>query len=45
MEHAGGPGILAFEFAATKTRVSQILAEWGPAGRHAARVGLIVDYA
>lgn len=45
MEHAGGPGILAFEFAATKGRVSQILAEWGPAGRHAARVGLIVDYA
>lgn len=45
MEHAGGPGILAFEFAATKARVSQILHEWGPSGRHAARVGLIVDYA
>lgn len=45
MEHAGGPSILAFEFAATKARASQILAEWGPSGRRAARVGLIVDYA
>lgn len=45
MEHAGGPSILAFEFAATKARASQILTEWGPSGRHAARVGLIVDYA
>jgi hypothetical protein len=45
MEHAGGPSILAFEFAATKAAVSQILAEWGAVGRHAARVGLIVDYA
>jgi hypothetical protein len=45
MEHAGGPGILDFEFALTKTRVAQILAEWGSTGRHAARVSLIVDYA
>ena len=45
MEHAGGPSILAFEFAATKARVSQILAEWGSSGRRAARIGLIVDYA
>ncbi|MFZ1926438.1 MAG: hypothetical protein WAU42_09875 [Solirubrobacteraceae bacterium] len=45
MEHAGGPSILAFEFAATKARVGQILAEWGPSGRRAARIGLIVDYA
>ena len=29
MEHAGGPSILALEFAATKARVSEILAEWG----------------
>ena len=33
LEHTGGPGILAFEFAATKARASQILAEWGPKGR------------
>jgi hypothetical protein len=45
MEHAGGPDILAFEFAATKARASQILAEWGPKGRHAAHLSLIVDYA
>ena len=45
LEHTGGPGILAFEFAATKTRASQILAEWGPKGRHTARLSLIVDYA
>jgi hypothetical protein len=45
LEHTGGPGILAFEFAATKARASQILAEWGPKGRHIARLSLIVDYA
>jgi hypothetical protein len=45
IEHAGGPSILAFEFATTKARVSGILAEWGPSGRRATRVGLIVDYA
>jgi hypothetical protein len=45
LEHGGGPNILAFEFAATRTRASQILAEWGPEGRHNARLSLIVDYA
>jgi hypothetical protein len=45
LEHTGGPGILAFEFAATKARASQILAEWGPKGRDTARLSLIVDYA
>lgn len=45
LEHTGGPGILAFEFAATKARASQILAEWGPNGRHVALLSLIVDYA
>jgi hypothetical protein len=45
LEHTGGPGILGFEFAATKARASQILAEWGPKGRHTARLSLIVDYA
>jgi hypothetical protein len=45
IQHAGGPGILGFEFAATKTHAAQILIEWGPAGRHAARLSLIVDYA
>jgi hypothetical protein len=45
IQHAGGPGVLGFEFAATKARATQILAEWGPKGRHAARLSLIVDYA
>ena len=45
LEHTGGPGILGFEFAATKARASQILAEWGSQGRHIARLSLIVDYA
>lgn len=45
LEHTGGPVILAFEFAATKARASQILAEWGPKGRHTARLSLTVDYA
>jgi hypothetical protein len=45
LEHTGGPGILAFEFAATQARASQILAEWGPEGRHVARLSLIIDYA
>jgi hypothetical protein len=45
MHDAGGPGILAFEFAATKAHAGRILAEWGPKGRRAARISLIVDYA
>lgn len=45
LHDAGGPGILTFECAATKARASQILAEWGPKGRDAARLSLIVDYA
>lgn len=45
LERTGGPGILSFEFAATKARASQILTEWGPKGRDIARLSLIVDYA
>jgi hypothetical protein len=45
LHDAGGPGILAFEFAATQAHASRILAEWGPKGRNAARISLIVDYA
>jgi hypothetical protein len=45
LEHTGGPGIVGFEFAATKARASQILGEWGPTGRRVARLSLIVDYA
>jgi hypothetical protein len=42
---AGGPGIIGFEFAASPARAARVLAEWGPKGRDAARVSLIVDYA
>jgi hypothetical protein len=35
MGHTGGPGILAFEFAATRAGARQILAEWAPEGHHA----------
>ncbi len=45
LEHTGGPGIVGFEFAATRARAAQILAEWGPTGRRAARLSLFVDYA
>jgi hypothetical protein len=45
LEHTGGPGIIGFEFAATKARATQILAEWGSTGRRVARLSLIADYA
>lgn len=45
LEHTGGPGIIGFEFAATKVHAAEILSEWGPKGRRIARVSLIVDYA
>jgi hypothetical protein len=40
-----GPSILAFEFAASKSRAAQIVAEWGPKGRSAAHLSLVLDYA
>jgi hypothetical protein len=39
-----GPSILAFEFAASKSRADQIIAEWGPKGRSAAHLSLLFDY-
>ncbi len=39
-----GPSILAFEFAASKSRAAQIIAEWGPKGRSAAHLSLLLDY-
>ena len=39
-----GPSILAFEFAGSKPRAAQILTEWGPKGRNAAHLSLILDY-
>lgn len=40
-----GPSIIAFEFAASKSRAAQIVAEWGPKGRSAAHLSLVLDYA
>ena len=40
-----GPAILDFEFAATHARATQIVAEWGPKGRSAAHLSLLLDFA
>lgn len=39
-----GPGVVAFEFAGSQARAAQIMGEWGPRGRSAARLSLILDY-
>jgi hypothetical protein len=39
-----GPTILDFEFAVTRSRAAQIVAEWGPKGRSAAHLSLLLDY-
>jgi hypothetical protein len=39
-----GPTILAFEFAGSHARAAQIVAEWGPKGRSAAHLSLLLDY-
>jgi hypothetical protein len=39
-----GPTILDFEFAGSRARAAQIMAEWGPKGRSAAHLSLILDY-
>ena len=41
----GGPGIVGFELAGTERRAREILVEWGPDGRSAARLSLWLDYA
>lgn len=44
MRAAGGPTILAFEFAGSRARAVHIMAEWGSEGRDAARLSLWLDY-
>ena len=41
---AGTPSILDFEFATSHARAEQIISEWGPKGRDAAHLSLILDY-
>jgi hypothetical protein len=45
MRDAGGPGIVAFEFAGSEERAAEILADWGEKGRDAARASLWIDFA
>jgi hypothetical protein len=39
-----GPTILDFEFAGSQSRAAQIVSEWGPKGRSAAHLSLLLDY-
>ena len=39
-----GPEIVAFEFAGSRSRAAQIMAEWGAEGRRLAHFGLLLDY-
>lgn len=39
-----GPSVMAFEFAGSHARAAQIVDEWGPEGRSAAHLSLILDY-
>jgi hypothetical protein len=39
-----GPTILDFEFAGSQSRAAQIVSEWGPKGRSAAHLSLVLDY-
>ena len=39
-----GPTILDFEFAGSRSRAAQIMAEWGANGRNAAHLSLVLDY-
>jgi hypothetical protein len=39
-----GTGILGFELAGSSDRADEIVTEWGPKGRSAARQSLVLDY-
>lgn len=39
-----GPTILDFELAGSRARAAQIMAEWGPKGRSAVHLSLVLDY-
>jgi len=44
MKDTGGPGIVPFELAGSQHRADEIFAEWGDAGRDAARESLWIDF-
>ncbi len=39
-----GPTVVAFEFAGSRSRAAQMMAEWGAKGRSAAHLSLLLDY-
>jgi hypothetical protein len=39
-----GPTVLEFEFAGSQSRAARIVSEWGPKGRSAAHLSLVLDY-
>lgn len=43
-EVSRGPEVVAFEFAGSQARAARIMGEWGPEGRSAAHLSLILDY-
>jgi hypothetical protein len=45
MTGSGGPGMVPFELSGGHDRAGEILAEWGPDGRDAAREQLWIDFA
>jgi hypothetical protein len=45
MMDEGGPGIVGFELAGTQERATEILADWGNRGMHAAKASLWLDFA
>ena len=44
IRRSGGPGIVPFEVAATRSHAQEILSRWGPQGRDAARLSLWLDF-
>jgi len=44
LEATGGPGILGLEFAGSRERVAEIMAEWGGHGISLARLSLWIDF-
>jgi hypothetical protein len=44
IQESGGPGIVSFELAGSTDRATEILGEWGQAGRDSARLSLWLDF-
>lgn len=44
MQRTGGPGIIPFELAGNSAAAESIMARWGPQGRRAARLSLVLDF-